>query len=388
MDPENKEKFEESEEEFIRGEEIENEVPSDEDEMMDDEEDEQNEGQERKVVFEDDSIQGFFSHKEPVYSVAINPKDENMIVSGGGDDSAYIWRRDNGEAVYKLKKHEDSVTSVGFSNDGKFLATGGMDGIINVYKSGIEEIYCQLDGPDEVMWMNWHPTGNVFIAGSNDTTIWMYNASSKACMNVFHGHSGPVSCGQFTNNGKNIVSGSEDGSLILWNPASASVIQKFTPEDKRFHQDAITSISVNKDDTIFVTGSVDGTGKLVHKNGSILGSLEGHTDSVETVGISDSLALAATGSVDGSLCVWDINTLRLRNTFKHDDAVTKLKWHNNSPLITSSSADCTIKVWDSRSGECVRVWKGHQDTILDFALSNDGNTVVTASDDGCCLVFA
>ncbi|OMJ10703.1 Angio-associated migratory cell protein [Smittium culicis] len=100
------------------------------------------------------------------------------------------------------------------------------------------------------------------------------------------------------------------------------------------------------------------------------------------------MAMAATGSVDGTVCIWDINTLRLRNTFKHDEAVTKLKWVINSPLIASSSVDSTVKIWDSRSGECVRTWKGHQDSILDFALVGDIPTVITASDDGCCLVFA
>ena len=25
-----------------------------------------------------------------------------------------------------------------------------------------------------LQWLKWHPKGNVFIAGANDSTIWMY----------------------------------------------------------------------------------------------------------------------------------------------------------------------------------------------------------------------
>ncbi|OLY81450.1 putative WD repeat-containing protein [Smittium mucronatum] len=397
----------ENEEEFLENEEIENEVASDEDELMDEEDEEllealeaedmdqeadqdmMGDSSQQQVIFEDESIQGFFEHKEPVYSVAINPVDTNIVVSGGGDDTAYVWRRDTGELVQKLDKHSDSVTAVGFSVDGQYVASGGMDGKIKVYKTNpITPHFVFEDGPDEVVWLDWHPVGNVFAVGANDGSVWMYNVPGKKLMNVFYGHNEPVTTGRFTHSGKNIISGSEDGSLIIWNPANASVVHKFSSEDKRFHQEGITSLDINSDDSIIISGSTDSTAKVLHKNGNILGSLQAHSDSVETVGISSAMSMAATGSVDGSICVWDINTLRLRDTFKHEDAVTKLKFVNNSPLITSTSVDCTVKVWDSRSGENVRTWKGHQDAILDFALVGDGKTVVTASDDGCCLVFS
>ncbi|KAJ1945477.1 60S ribosomal subunit assembly or modification protein, partial [Linderina macrospora] len=290
--------------------------------------------------------------------------------------------------LFELEKHEDSVISTKFSHDGLLVATGGMDGKINVYKSGQTEKCAVLEGPDEIQWINWHPKGNVLLAGANDTSMWMWSLPNGDFMNVFNGHSAPVTCGRFTNSGRNIISGSEDGCLVIWDPKTASIVRQFTPEDERFHQEGITSLAIAKDDQTILTGSMDNTAKLVHVNGSILGSFENATESVEAVGLCSVLPLAATGSVDGSLSIWDINTMRLRTTLNHDDAVTKLLWHENSPLLTSVSLDCTVRTWDARTGEAVRTWKGHQEGIMDFALSHDGSTIVTASDDGCCLVFA
>lgn len=43
-------------------------------------------------------------------------------------------------------------------------------------------------------------------------------------MNVFSGHSSSVTTGQFTPDGKRIVSGSEDTSLIVWDPKTSNLI--------------------------------------------------------------------------------------------------------------------------------------------------------------------
>ncbi|KAJ2067593.1 60S ribosomal subunit assembly or modification protein, partial [Coemansia sp. S155-1] len=68
---------------------------------MDDEDDEEEgEGGERsEILLEDDSVQGFFAHKEPVFSIDLHPTQQNLVVSGGSDDRAYIWQLDTGEQI-------------------------------------------------------------------------------------------------------------------------------------------------------------------------------------------------------------------------------------------------------------------------------------------------
>ncbi|KAJ2705964.1 60S ribosomal subunit assembly or modification protein [Coemansia spiralis] len=359
--------------------------------MMDDDEDGDEAGPADgagEVVLEDDSVQGFFAHKAPVFAVDLHPKLPALAVSGGGDDKAYVWRTDTGEQVAELDKHDDSVSSVQFSHDGALVATGGMDGKINVYSVDDRKRCAQLDGPDEIQWMDWHPKGAVLLAGANDGSLWMWSLPAGTFMNVFSGHSGPVNCGRFTHGGRNIISGSEDGTLIVWDPKTAAIVRQLSPRDERFHQDGITCLDISKDDQVILTGSMDCSAKLTHINGNILGSLDHATESVESVGLCGCLPLAATGSVDGTLNIWDVNSMRLRTTLKHEDSVTRLQWHADSPLLTSASMDCTVRTWDTRTGECVRTWNGHEEGIMDFALSADGQHVVTASDDGCCLVFA
>ncbi|KAL1918739.1 uncharacterized protein VTP21DRAFT_2761 [Calcarisporiella thermophila] len=346
------------------------------------------EGNEDMVELVDDSVQGFFAHKEPIYAIDINPKHENIIVTGGGDDKSYMWRADSGEQLFEFGGHTDSVTSVAFSSDGEYVASGGMDGKVRLWKVSNGEFINSVEGPDEVVWIQWHPRGYVLLAGSSDGTVWMWQMPSGNVMQVFAGHSAPVTAGLFTPDGKKIVTVSEDGSLIVWDPKTGATILRLSSEDARFHQESITCVAVNKDASLALTGSTDSTAKLVNlNNGNIVASFENHSDSVESVGFCNTMPLAATASVDGKLCIWDVTTMRLRQTCEHDDAIVKLHWNENNPLITTCSADRTLRMWDARTGSCVHKWMGHQDTVLGFVVSSDGSTIITASDDGCSLVF-
>ncbi|KAG2179322.1 hypothetical protein INT44_006167 [Umbelopsis vinacea] len=346
------------------------------------------EGDDSVMEIVDDSVQGFFDHKEPVYTVAMHPKENDIIVSGGGDDKSHIWRADTGEKLVTLEGHTDSVSSVAFSVSGEYVASGGMDGKVRVWKTNTGELCTQVDGPDEIIWMDWHPKGNVLLAGATDSTIWMWAMPSGKFMNIFNGHAAPVTAGQFTADGKHIVTVAEDATFIVWDPKSAVANVKLTGADGRFHSEPIICVSTDKESNLALTGSADGTAKLLNlHNGNIIASLENHSDSVESVSFCDVLPLAATGSVDGKVSVWDIQTHRVRHTLKHDDAVIKVQFASNSVNLVTCSADRTVRLWDTRSGECLKKWMGHQDAVLDFAISNNGDTVVTGSDDGTCLIF-
>lgn len=54
-------------------------------------------------------------------------------------------------------------------------------------------------------WIRWHPRGHLILAGSEDSTVWMWNADKGVCLNTFSGHGGSVTCGDFTPDGINLL---------------------------------------------------------------------------------------------------------------------------------------------------------------------------------------
>jgi len=361
------------------------------------------EGDEDHVVYEDTSFSHFGAHEGSVFAIAAHPT-QPLAVSGGEDDLGYIWNLEDGEMIVKLTGHSDSVTSVGWSCDGELVSTGGMDGKVRIWRRVKRvaaedwktwEFLTELTGPDEVMWLKWHPRGSVLLAGSNDSTVWLWQLPSGNTMQVLASHAGPVNAGCFTPDGKKVLTGSD--TLLLTTPTSDAPLLKLSPADGRFAlEGGITALAVNASTALAVVGGADGSVRVVSLGkGDVVGRLEGHREGESIEGATwmeyAGTEVAVTGGTDGKVCVWDMSTMRLRITLEHQDAVTSIHPHPlpSSYLLTTSSADKTLRTWDVRTGAVVREHKGHHGPVLGASLGViDGRVVVvSAGDDGACLAF-
>lgn len=54
---------------------------------------------------------------------------------------------------------------------------------------------------DASQWVRWHPKGHLVLAGSEDSSVWMWNADKDLWLKTFAGHNSNVTCGDFTPDG-------------------------------------------------------------------------------------------------------------------------------------------------------------------------------------------
>lgn len=215
-------------------------------------------------------------------------------------------------------------------------------------------------------------------------------------MNVFSGHTAPVTCGRFLPDGKRLITASEDGTLIVWDPRSGAPVHKLTDADGRFRFDGgVTCLAVNAASTSAIVGGADGALRIVNlTNGTVAQSLESHAEgeSVEAVawsaGTAGSVGLWVSVGTDKKVKVFEASTGAVRWTGEHDDAVTSLVLHPASThLLTTGSVDRSLKTWDLRTGKLVQTSTGHQDVLHVVAVSSDGRRLVSGSDDGTARVY-
>lgn len=256
----------------------------------------------------DDSSQGFFDHKESVFTIALSPVHPSLVLTGAGDNAAYLWDFTTGERKATLAGHTDSIIAGGFSADGRLVATASMDATVRVYRVADGSLHRTLEGPaKELEWMEWHPLGPVLVAGSADETVWMWNGDSGECMSVFSGQGGGVTCGGWTADGKTLISCGESGDLIVWNPKSGEASVHL----KDIADGPVTSFATHPDKAqkLCITGGADGIVKVFnYETGKMLTQFRKHEDSVESVAFAPKLKLAASCSVDGKLKVWSVRT--------------------------------------------------------------------------------
>jgi transcription initiation factor TFIID subunit 5 len=55
-----------------------------------------------------------------------------------------------------------------------------------------------------------------------------------------------------------------------------------------------------------------------------------------------------------------------------------VRFHPNCNYIATGSSDKTCRFWDVQSGECVRVFTGHNGPVYSLSFSRDGKLLASA----------
>lgn len=339
----------------------------------------------------DDSRLTFSGHSGPVFCCNISSK-HGLAVSGGEDDKGFVWDMSNGKTVFECTGHEDSVTSVGFNHDSSLVATGDMSGIIQVWDVQSKERLWDFKTSD-LKWLQWLPESNFLMAGTVCGDAWLWHVPDGDTI-FFPTFGFPSSVGKFMTGGK-VVIGYDDGSIRIWDHNNAVVLQSVVGHAA--HKDTVTSVDCDQTGLI-LTGSVDGTAKLIlAANGRVLNTFQcrnaaaAHAeelDSVESVAFLTALQAFVTCTVQGSIAVWDIGSHVQRLYFKQECGVVKVICPKDSPMFFTAGLDGVVRLFDGRTGQMEASWKGHVCEILDFDLTSDGQTLITASQDSMCKVFS
>jgi ribosome assembly protein SQT1 len=63
--------------------------------------------------------------------------------------------------------------------------SGGCVGVVKIWDTSSGDLVQSLEGPGEAInWIEWHPKGDVVLAGSEDYSVWMWGARVGKCMQV------------------------------------------------------------------------------------------------------------------------------------------------------------------------------------------------------------
>ena len=225
--------------------------------------------------------------------------------------------------------------------------------------------------------------GTRAITGSDDGTAIVWDLGTGTALRTLTGHERPVNAVAVTGDGAWVVTGSDDQTAIVWNLASGE--RRYTLVG---HKEWVTAVAVTRDGAKAITVSPGRAIVWDLANGEQLHTLVGQWLKIAAVAVTRDGTRLVTGSDDRTAIVWDLLTgERLHTLAGHQREVTAAVFTGDDAKVVTGSYDKTAIVWDALTGEQLYTLAGHQDWIRALAVSDDGVLAVTGSNDRTAMVW-
>ncbi|MSR30952.1 MAG: hypothetical protein EXR99_05540 [Gemmataceae bacterium] len=201
---------------------------------------------------------------------------------------------------------------------------------------------------------------------------------------VFKGHTETIYSLVTGPNGKQIVSGSFDKTIRVWEAATGKELRVYA--GPQAHQQMVLSVGINPDGSLIASGSSDNTARVWDFPMSEPMVKLAAGDGIFSLAVTPDGKAAAAGLKDGTIRLWKVND-PLKESFKdavalkgHQGPVLALAFANNGLQLISGGVDGTLRSWNTADGKALNVLGAHTGSLT--ALLATGTQAYSSGEDG------
>ena len=313
-----------------------------------------------------------------VTSVAFSPEGQ-YLASGSKDRSVKVWRMSNGTLVSSRSDHAQQVNAVAFSSNGQWLTSASNDRTAKLYRTSDWGLERTLTGHgDYVFSLAFSPDSATLATGSWDQTARIWNVTDGSLLFSLPHGSGILAVA-FAPNGKNLASGAYDHSIKLWDPKRGVLVDTLLG-----HNASVLTLAFAPDSRMLASGSwyPEFAIKLwwpPSRRASAFAppTVTNHSSSIYELIFTPNGRLIS--GADATARFWDGLTGQFLSTINATASVTTMALSPDGQLIALPGANHTVKIYRAGDGTLMQTLVGHTQDITGLAFSHDGSLLASGA---------
>ena len=156
-----------------------------------------------------------FRYLQKLTSVAFSPNGK-WLATGDETGEVKYWALSNGTELAKFRAHNKDVTSIVYSPDGKWLATGGVENFLKLWSVGLtEEDRSMRDAPDSVRNILFSSDNNWLLVLGSGQSIAMWNINTGELVHQLPADGSGIQTFAISADGK-LLASAEGAKVTLW----------------------------------------------------------------------------------------------------------------------------------------------------------------------------
>lgn len=307
-----------------------------------------------------------------IRAIAFRPDNQQLAV--GTDSGAILVIQMSDNAVVKtFAGHSGSVEFLTWSNDGKTLYSAGADKTVRGWNPESGEQTFQRETGEAITAFALDRRNGRLAFATDDQQITVTAPGTDIPVAVLSGHEKPVRTLDFSTDGAQLISASDDGEAIAWDVKTKQFLQAFVQNGE-----PLLAAAFRPDKKIVTVGA--GT-SIMLQQASLQWAVPSDPDGVTCLAISPNSDDIALGSPSGHVRVLDMKDARTSREFSGlEGEVRAVAYSPNSNYFAAAGPNQTITLWRVSSQQREQVITTPA-KISHLLFSPDSKKLLVAGDD-------
>ncbi len=219
-------------------------------------------GQMQAWQFEDDTPLCTQTYPEEIQTASRSADNQSLFVGGSpnADFYSFVWMKPAQSEPRLLVGHQGWVTTAEYSPDGMLIASSSWDSTVRLWDIASGRVVRVLQHPEghALKAVTFAPDGRSVLSSCDDGVARRWDVETGELLQMYAGHSGPVTGVAFSSHGDYVLTGSHDCTMRLWDAYTGEEIRQFIG-----HKGAVYRVKFSPDDQFALSPQCRSHGPLV-----------------------------------------------------------------------------------------------------------------------------